>query len=241
VFIRNFLKKLIKQRLAYEGHLATETIRRLIDLHKKEATNLPWCTNQQGDFLFLLARERKAALEIGFATGSTAIYMLRGLSEKGGQLISVDYKQDEYDYLGIKLVRAAGYQDFHQVIEGNTNVVLPELMKKGSRFDLIFLDGWKTFDHLMLDVYYANQMLTIEGVLVFDDTRMSSVRKIISFLTTHYFYEEIDYRRYGEDLRLRLWHVATTHSLRRSFRGFTKKIEFADLPVSQDWNFYIHF
>jgi predicted O-methyltransferase YrrM len=241
VFIRNFLQKLIKQRLAYEGHLATETIRRLIDLHKKEATNLPWCTNQEGDFLFFLAQKCKAALEIGFATGSTALYMLKGLSQNGGQLISVDYKQDEYEYLGVKLVKAAGYEDFHQLIEGNTDNVLPELMKKGSRFDLIFLDGWKTFDHLMLDIYYANQMFTVGGFIVFDDTRMPSVRRIISFLMTHYLYKEIDYRRYGENLRLRLWHVLTTQSLKRPFRGFVKKREFADLPISKDWNFYKHF
>ncbi len=213
----------------------------LEELRKPE---LPYCSDHQGDFLYRVAREQKAmnSLEIGFATGSTAAYMLAGTNDFGGRLLSIDYLQRDFDYLGVALVQHLGFSERHELAEGNSNRLLPMLLEKGEHYDLVFLDGWKTFDHLMIDVYFCNEMLRKGGIMVFDDSPMPAVSKINKFLTTHYEYRELDYSKYGQDSRLRIWMVLSQSGvMTRPYRAFRKTEATESLPVKQNWNFFRKF
>ncbi|MCX7856946.1 MAG: class I SAM-dependent methyltransferase [Deltaproteobacteria bacterium] len=230
------LKNVIK-RFIYPSPLP-DTIEVLTIIKEHFVSGYPFCPFWQGDFLFLLSRRNqvKKALEIGFATGSTALYILCGMG-KGGEMISVDYKPEDFGYLGKKLVDESPWRENHKLIEGNTNIVLPELYKTGFKFDLIFMDGWKTFDHLMVDVYYCIRLLKTGGHLAFDDAKMNAVDKVISLLLKYYEFKEVDYRDYGEDWKLRLWLIVSNSSFKRPYRAFKKIKSEQELPVTRqfDW------
>lgn len=228
----------IKQQLEYDPLQETERVRALIARH--HVNGFPICPPWEGDFLFRLSQQQtnSRALEIGFATGSTALYILAGSARRDGTLVSIDYRPRDHGNVGPSLLREAGFASRHVLMEQNSNMALPELLARGEPFGLAYVDGWKTFDHLALDVYYVSRLLIPGGFLVFDDTGMPSVRKAIALLLSHYAYREVDYGDLGETLRMRIRSVLTTRTHHRSFRGFVKLTDEARLPISSDWNFW---
>lgn len=233
------VKRYLKQALKYRPLPETAAVRQLIDNYR--ISGLPFCPPDEGDLLYCLANEKSnpCCLEIGFATGSTALYLLFGSGS--GSVVSIDYRQSDFDYLGTRLVARSGMGDRHRLIEENTNLVLPELFRRGERFDVMFLDGWKTFDHLLVDIYYCNQLLNLGGYLVFDDTRLPSAHKALRLLSRYYLYVEADAFRRLRSPQLRWWYLLTTRSPRKPYRAFLKTKDFADLEVSSNWSFWRRF
>ena len=98
-------------------------------------------SEEDGRFLRVLIASTNArrVLEIGAASGYSAIWMGLGLRETGGRLTTI-----EYDPVRAKEaqanVRRAGLHDVVQVIEGDAFKQVPTVT--GS-FDLVFLDAWK--------------------------------------------------------------------------------------------------
>ena len=124
------------------------------------------------------------------------------------------------------------------MIRENSNRAVPEIFLSGEHFDFVFMDGWKTFDHLVLEIYFVNQMLNLGGVIAFDDSHMPSVRKAIRLLKRYYGYQEVDYRAHNQTLRLRLFLLLTRRSFHRPYRAFVKTTETTDQLPFQDWNFH---
>ena len=236
----NLVKSFLKRNLAYQPLAGTQLPRQFVA--SVEDGKLPYCPPQEGDLLHELITQHACAdcLEIGLATGSTAIYMLSALQNKG-RLISIDQPAGEMNDIGIANLQKSGNWTNHQLILENSVNVLPDLYKKNEKFDLIFVDGWKTFDHLAAEVYYLTRMLRLNKFIVFDDTAMPSVTKIINMMLKYYGYREVDYTHYNQFWRLRLFQILTTKSFRRPYRALQKVTDEADLPVTRDWNFFENF
>ena len=49
------------------------------------------------------------------------------------------------------------------------------------QFDLIFIDGWHTFDNVMVDIFYSINLLKPGGYIILDDADFPSVGKAISY------------------------------------------------------------
>jgi predicted O-methyltransferase YrrM len=98
-------------------------------------------SEEDGRFLRVLiaSTNSKRVLEIGAASGYSAIWMGLGLRETGGRLTTI-----EYDPVRAKEaqanIRRAGLQDVVQVIEGDAFKQIPTV---SGPFDLVFLDAWK--------------------------------------------------------------------------------------------------
>jgi predicted O-methyltransferase YrrM len=170
--------------------------------------------------------------------------MLHALGVTGGHLVSLDRPQGPFNAIGKALLAEAPVElklAPHRLIEEDSARAIPQLHRDGEMYDLIFVDGWKTFDHLAAEAFYLTRMLRVGGVIMFDDAHMPSVAKVIRLLQTHYQHQEIDYRRYGHSLRRRAFEIATSKSRLRPYRAFTKVRSEADLPVTQDWNFFARF
>jgi caffeoyl-CoA O-methyltransferase len=109
-------------------------------------------SEEDGRFLRLLVASTNARhiLEIGAASGYSAIWMGLGLRETGGRLTTI-----EYDPVRAKEaqanVRRAGLQDIVTVIEGDAFKQIPTLQ---GTFDLVFLDAWKPDYKKFLDLVY---------------------------------------------------------------------------------------
>lgn len=231
------LKARIKSFLRYAPLPETAGVRRAIDAARVDA--LPYCPDYEGDLLFGLIRKGafKDCLETGFHTGSTALYMLAAVADRNGTVTSVAIDDEATLNRGRDLLRDAGYEQTHHLIRENSNRVLPEFFLSGRRFDLIYMDGWKTFDHLAMEMYFFNQLLNVGGVIVFDDSDMPSVRRAIRLLKRYYGYREVDYRAHGQTRRLRLFHMIAYRTLHRPYRALEKTVDTAKQQPIADWHF----
>jgi predicted O-methyltransferase YrrM len=112
----------------------------LADIRAKDKGQLA-VSEEDGKFLRLLIAStgRKRALEIGGASGYSAIWMAQGLRATGGKLVSIEYDPVRARELADN-IRKAGLTDVVQVVAGDAFVEIPKL--RGT-FDFVFLDAWK--------------------------------------------------------------------------------------------------
>ena len=204
------LKSIIKNFLFYEALDQTKETRNLLAkvMSEFQGVTLPYAPTHQGDLIHLLIARNNYAdcLETGFASGSTAAYMLAATSAKSGKVISIDNSQGGHEIeIGKRCIELAGMTSRHLFISDDSSVALRHLREDGKKFDFVFLDGWKTFDHTAYEFFLFDEMLTDGGCVFIDDTYMPSLRQLISFAKKYYEYQEIDYRDYGQDWKKRLY------------------------------------
>lgn len=120
--------------------------------------------------------------------------------------------------------------DRHKLVERASVEVLPEMWTAGSRFDLIFLDGWKTFDHVWVDTFYCARTLEVGGHIMFDDARMAAVRNCISILERYCVFKKLDSYAPVGVWRQRLWHLMTNRTLLPPYVVLSKTCEIPKLP-----------
>jgi caffeoyl-CoA O-methyltransferase len=107
-------------------------------------------SEEDGRFLRVLIATSKAkrALEIGGASGYSAIWIGMGLRETGGQLVTMEYDPVRAKELAENIKRA-GLSDIVTVVSGDAFKHLPTM--SGS-FDFVFLDAWKKDYKRFLDL-----------------------------------------------------------------------------------------
>lgn len=98
-------------------------------------------SEEDGRFLRVLAATSRAkrALEIGSASGYSAIWIGLGLRETGGRLVTIEYDPARA-HEAAENVRLAGLSDIVQVVHGDGFREIPKL---AGTFDFVFLDAWK--------------------------------------------------------------------------------------------------
>jgi caffeoyl-CoA O-methyltransferase len=109
-------------------------------------------SEEDGRFLRLMVASKKAqrALEIGGASGYSAIWMGMGLRETGGRLVTIEYDPGRAKELADNIKRA-GLSDIVQVIAGDAFQQIP---KVAGTFDFVFLDAWKKDYKRFFDMVY---------------------------------------------------------------------------------------
>ena len=151
--------------------------------------------NSEGHYLseIISNNNYKKCLEIGFAFGISAFYIL---SNKNSTLISIDPNQiTQWKSMGSKLIKSFKFNKRHKLIVKKSYEALPELLKKHGEgsFDFIFIDGWHTFDYTLVDFFYSNLLLKIGGIIVIDDAIHPGVADCVTYLTKNYnFYEKLN-------------------------------------------------
>ena len=232
------LKRYVAEYLRYRPLLETAPIREAIE--KMRLPGYPYCHPEEGDLLYLLLQEieGEACLEMGFHTGSTALYMANAVAARDGRVTSVCLDVGKDATRGKKLLSDNGFSARHRLIQINSNRAVPELFLANEKFDFIFMDGWKTLDHLMMELYYINQMLCTGGAIVFDDSFMPSVRAAIRLLKRYYGYTEVDYKMYRQTKKLRLFQILTSRTLYRPYRALIKSVDTEAQKPIRDWHFY---
>ncbi len=230
------MRHLIRRATMHQGREDTRPIRDYVASCRREGW--PYCPADEGDVLFQLASSipGQEALEVGFATGTSAAYILFGLG--AGRLTSIDYDQDHFDREGVKLVAALGLSCRHRLIERDSVEALPELHSSGSRYGLVFLDGWKTFDRMWVDTFYSARMLSKGGFIVFDDAQMPAVRKCLSLLTRYYGFTGVADEGHVGGWRQRVWQILSTRSLLRTYVVLQKTIEIDETDAGRRFDFW---
>ena len=150
---------------------------------------------EEGNFLknMIDKYKFKNCLEVGFANGISATYMLMN---NDINLISIDpFQKSQWKNEGVKLLKEFNLDKRHKLILKKSYEALPLLLTKykESYFDFIFIDGWHTFDYTLVDFFYSNLLLKIGGIIIIDDALHNGVSKCVKYLETNYkFYVKLN-------------------------------------------------
>jgi predicted O-methyltransferase YrrM len=136
-----------------------------------------------GRFLRVMVASRgaKSILEIGGASGYSAIWLGLGARETGGRVVSIEYDpqraKEEAQNIG-----KAGLTDVVRPIHGDAFVEIPKL---AGTFDLVFLDAWKPDYKKFFDMVYPR--LTPGGVFMAHNVvnKKSEMEPFLKTIQTH--------------------------------------------------------
>jgi predicted O-methyltransferase YrrM len=177
---------------------------------------------EEGKVLYTLIKETKATqvLEIGMAYGLSSLFILQSLKyfhhkynieDISYRLTSIDpFQTTQWQGLGIQNLKNAKLFANHKLIEEKSYIALPKLINKKKIYDIVFIDGWHTFDYTLYDLFGAYLLVKINGYIVIDDALHPGVNKVVKYIETNYkFLKKVDmgvktvaiYLKTGEDKR----------------------------------------
>ena len=139
----------------------------------------------------------KRVLEVGMAFGSSTEAILTALMRGGeGHLTSIDPFQllpppQGFGGEGLAKVRSAGAERMHTFLVQPDYLALPDLVRSGARFDLVFVDGYHSLDYAMIDVFFADLLLVSGGMLVLHDSSCVAVNKVCQFVRYNKAYRAV--------------------------------------------------
>jgi predicted O-methyltransferase YrrM len=142
------------------------------------------------------------SLEIGCAYGVSSLYICESLasvsreaSARPASHILIDpFQRTQWRGIGLKNIRDAGFGSLVDFREERSEIVLPGLLDEGVTLDFAFIDGWHTFDQVLLEFYYLNRLLRVGGVIAFDDANRRSINRVVRHALTY-----PAYRVYGTE------------------------------------------
>ena len=125
--------------------------RLLAEIKSKDKGQLA-VSEEDGRFMRLMIASSgaKRALEIGGASGYSAIWIGMGLRATGGRLVTIEYDPGRAKELA-ENVKRAGLSDIVQVVSGDAFEQIPKLP---GTFDFVFLDAWKKDYKRFFDMVY---------------------------------------------------------------------------------------
>lgn len=148
-------------------------------------------TKSDGEFLqkIITKNKFKNTIEVGCAYGISSLYICAATSQSDNYRHTIiDPFQKDWQNVGISNLKRAGFNSF-ELIEKVSELALPQLMEKNKKYDFAFIDGWHTFDHVMIDFFYINRMMEVGGVITFHDLDMPSQKKLFRYILNYPCYE----------------------------------------------------
>lgn len=140
---------------------------------------------EEGRFIasIISSRDIRRTLEVGCANGLSSLFICQALSSKFNphHVIIDPFQTHHWQGKGAANLKAAGF-DFWELIEKTSDQALPWLLARGDRFDFAFIDGCHTFDNVLLDFFYAQRLVNVGGVIVFDDVDMKAVNRVVRYI-----------------------------------------------------------
>jgi len=119
----------------------TSEIRDLLDEIRRADAGQLAVSEEDGRLLRILVSASRArrVLEIGGASGYSAIWMGLALRDSGGRMVTIEYDPARARELAANVTRA-GLDDIVRVVSGDAFNEIPKLT---GTFDLVFLHAWK--------------------------------------------------------------------------------------------------
>src|SRR4051794_19342822 len=130
----------------------TADVQKVLTEIKAKDKGLLAVSEEDGRFLRLMVATKKAqrALEIGGASGYSAIWIGMGLRDTGGRLATIEYDPVRAKELAENIKRT-GLSDIVQVLAGDAFQQIPKVQ---GTFDFVFLDAWKRDYKRFLDIVF---------------------------------------------------------------------------------------
>ena len=137
---------------AQSAKVQSSDVQRILTDIKSRDKGMLAVSEEDGRFLRLMVASSgaKRALEIGGASGYSAIWIGLGLRETGGKLVTIEYDPLRAKELADN-VKRAGLSDIVQIVAGDAFQQIP---KVPGTFDFVFLDAWKKDYKRFFDMVY---------------------------------------------------------------------------------------
>ena len=128
-------------------------------------------------FLIKLTKAKKV-LELGTSNGYSAIWMAKALEETSGTITTID-NHDRISAEAVRNFEKAGVGNV-KFIKGKVEDILPELISKKEKFDIIFQDSGKYLYPLMLE--NTVKLCKKGGIIIADDSLFRVIETVRSGL-----------------------------------------------------------
>jgi hypothetical protein len=133
---------------------------------------------------------KELSLEIGFGMGSSATVVL-GARRFFGR----PFEHIIFDHAGLPSGRGEIVADYLREQFGagfvrnwtTSQVGLAKLLdERGPRVaGLVFIDGYHTFEAVMTDFYFADQLCSVGGYIVFDDAAYPAIETVVEYIAAN--------------------------------------------------------
>jgi predicted O-methyltransferase YrrM len=152
-------------------------------------------TPDEGKLMASLIREHhfNRTLEVGCAYGLSSLFICGALAEQPSpQHTMLDPGQFTYwKGIGMHHLEQAGYTHFVELIEKPSEVALPEMLEQQRTFQFALIDGFHTFDHVLLDFFFVNRLLEDGGIVVMDDLQLPGIKKVARYIANYPNYKVV--------------------------------------------------
>lgn len=136
----------------------------------------------------------KYSFETGVACGISTLAITQAITFQNGHHYGIDpYQYEHHDGVALTLLQEHDLAAYFTLLEGSSHTEAPKLLQKLGRqsLDFAFIDGMHTYDYKVIDFFYANKLLKIDGILAFHDLHMPSVKKVVKFIEKYGNYRVI--------------------------------------------------
>ncbi len=131
------------------------------------------------------------SLEVGLAYGVSTLAICEKLPV-GARHIVCDPYQSDWNDVGLLNVKRGGFESVVDFRRQMAHRVLAELEAAGSSLDFAYLDGGKTVDLVMVNVFYLTRILRVGGVIVMDDCDFPGIRMVCHFMSKLPCYQVVE-------------------------------------------------
>ena len=139
-------------------------------------------------------------MEIGCAYGLSSLHICDALKERknASHLIIDPFQNSDWNGIGVNNLNIAGIT-FFNLIEELSEITLPRLVEDGKgTYDFILVDGMHTFDHTLLDLFYATTLVRVGGYVAIDDCEWESVGRAVHYISNYPCYKIVATSGFGQ-------------------------------------------
>ena len=84
--------------------------------------------------------------------------------------------------------QCSGFDDVGRLEEaGFSDLALPQMVREGLKFQLVYIDGSHRFEDVFCDFYFVRYLVAVGGYVFFDDSSDWKVAKVVRFIRKNRF------------------------------------------------------
>eukprot|EP00041_Stephanoeca_diplocostata_P015291 m.291696 g.291696 ORF g.291696 m.291696 type:complete len:402 (-) comp19984_c0_seq1:293-1498(-) len=105
-----------------------------------------------------------------------------------------ELQRTAYKGAGQRLIRTLGLEEYFHLLPVPSHQGLSTLLSDhgAASFQMVFIDGMHLFDFVIMEMYYADKLLSVGGFLVFDDVQMPGVQEAVLFVLQNRHYAVVN-------------------------------------------------
>jgi predicted O-methyltransferase YrrM len=132
-------------------------------------------------------------IEIGLAYGISSLFLCDAIADRPDAIYHIidPHQQRNWQGLGLHHLTQAGYRARVHFHESYAECCLPQLWQDGFRCDFALIDGRHTFDQTLVDFFWINRLLSVNGIVIFDDIQLPAIQRATAYVKNYPCYQPL--------------------------------------------------